>query len=310
MPTYTTDSELIPQVKRLAHIPLSQNTFLAADLCAFGNDELRTSILNQIISVRESYYLTSVSYTLDSGGIYPIPSRAIGGKIHDAQMVVGNSVYQLARIEPKDLNNTVNPPTNSYAFYFQGNYIVTIPVLTSGVLTVWFYVRPSNLVAEATCCLVTAITATTVSVSAIASGYAANTVIDFTQAQPPFGLLSYDQAIVSVDVPTTTFTFAAGVIPSDLVIGDWICLAGTSCVPQIPLEFHPLLAQRISVKVLESQGYMQKMELAQKKLMEMEKALFNILNPRSEGNAKKISPNRNLIQPGPGLRGNTWFVSP
>lgn len=310
MPSYTVDNEFIPQVQRLAHIPLSNVTFLSTDLCAFGNDELRTAILRQILSVRESYYLTQANLTLNSSGSYPIPYRAIGGKIHDAQMIVGNSVYQLARIEPKDLNNTVNPPTNAYAFYFQANNIVTIPILTTGVLSVWYYLRPSNLVVSSTCCQVTAITATTVTVSSIPSTYVTNTVIDFTQDQPPFGLLSYDQTIVSVNSGTSTFTFGASVIPATLAIGDWICLAGTTCVPQIPLEFHPLLAQRVSVKVLESQGYIPKMEVAQKKLMEMEKDLFDILNPRSEGNAKKISPNRALILPGPGRRGVPYFVAP
>lgn len=308
MPSYTTDSELIPQVKRLAHIPLSNVTFQAADLCAFADDETRTAILRQILSVRESYYLINQDIPVNATGLFPIPYRAIGGRIHQVAMVVGTIVYPLARIEPKDMTNTINPPTNTYAFWFQGNNIMTLPILPSGVCRVWHYVRPSNLVSVSACAQVTAITSTTCTVSALPSGYSVNTLIDFTQDQPPFGLLSYDNAITGV--ASNVLTFNSGVIPSNLSVGDWICLAGTTPVPQIPLEFHPLLAQRVSVKVLESQGYMTKMQAAQKKLEEMEKDVMSIINPRDEGNSKKIVPNRGIIRPGPNRAGGFWYVAP
>ena len=307
MPSYTTDNELVKQVQRLAHIPLANTTFLPADVCALADDECRTAILRQILSVREAYYLTNQDVAVNATGIFPIPYRAIGQRIHEVQMVVGTLVYPLARIEPKDLTNTLNAPTNTYGFYLQANNIVTLPILPSGVCRIWHYVRPSNLVSSSTCAQVTVITSTTVTVSSVPSGYSTNVLIDFTQDQPPFGLLSYDVPITNV--VGSVLSFAAGTIPTTLAVGDWICLAGTTPVPQIPLEFHPLLAQRVSVKVLESQGYLQKMEAAQKKLQEMEKDVLSIISPRDEGNSKKITPNRGLIQPGSN-RGKGWYVAP
>lgn len=308
MPSYTTDNELVPQVQRLAHIPLSNVTFLPTDICAFGDNECRTALLRQILSVRESYYLTYIDIPVNASGIYHIPSRAIGQRVHDIQMVVGTIVYQLARIEPKDMVNTINPPTNTYAFWLQGNDIVTLPILNSGVVRIWHYVRPSLLVAQATCCQVTVITATTVTVAAVPTTYTTGTVIDFTQDQPPFNLLSYDVPILNA--ASTVFTFGAGLIPVDLAVGDWVCLSGTTPVPQLPLEFHSLLAQRISVKVLESQGYLEKMKAAQAKLKEMETDIMSIINPRDEGNAKKITPNRAVVRPGPSRGRGFWYVAP
>lgn len=310
MPSYTTDNELIPQVQRLAHIPLSNVTFQPVDICAFGDGECRTALLRQILSVRESYYLTNIDIPVNSTGVYAIPYRAIAGRLHDVQMVVGTLVYQLARIEPKDMTNTINPPTNTYAFWFSGNNIVTLPILPAGVVRFWHYVRPSNLVSSTTCAQVTAINlaANTVTVSALPTNYVVNTLIDFTQDQPPFGLLEYDVAITNV--ASNVLTFGSGLVPPTLAVGDWICLAGTTPVPQIPLEFHPLLAQRISVKILESQGYTQKMQAAQAKLMEMEKDVMSIINPRDEGNPKKITPNRGLVRPGPNRGGGFWYVAP
>lgn len=310
MPSYVVDNELIPQVVRLAHIPLSNNTFLPVDILAFGDNELRTHILAQILSVRESYYLTFLDQPVNSTGIYPIPYRAIDGRIHAVQMVVGNVVYLLARIEPKDLINNVNPPTNAYSFYFAGNNIVTLPTLPGGVLRTWFYITPSLLVPQAQCMQITVIADPVITVSSIPSIYTANVTVDFTQANPPFGILNYDQAILSVNTGLNTITFNSGVVPPNLAIGDFLSLANTSCIPQIPLAFHSVLAQRVSCKILESQGYMPKFQVAQAKLLEMEKAVTDIINPRDEGNPKKITPNRGLISPGPGRNGSFWTVAP
>lgn len=304
MPSYTTDNLLVPQVKRLAHIPLAQTTFEATDICALADDECRVNLLEKILSVRESYYLAPKDTAVNASGVYDIPYRAIAGRVHSVQMVIGTQVQPLARMEPHQMNSTMNPPQGSYSFYFQGNSIVTLPILPGGSARIWHYVRPSNLVAQALCAQVTAIAGNDVTVAAVPDGYTTGVNIDFTQDQPPFGLLSYDVAITNL--VGSTFTFGSGLVPSRLAVGDWICLAGTTPVPQIPLEFHPLLAQSVSVKILESQGYLQKMEVAQKKLSKMEKEILSIINPRDEGDAKKITPNRGLIRPG--RRRGGWFV--
>jgi hypothetical protein len=55
--------------------------------------------------------------------------------------------------------------------------------------------------------------------------------------------------------------------------------------------------------VLEGQGYLPKMQMAQRKLEEMERDVLSIINPRDEGNPKVITPSRGLISPGPARRG-------
>jgi hypothetical protein len=305
MPSYTTDNLLVPQVQRLAHIPLAQTTFVAADICALADDECRVNLLHKVLSVRESYYLAYKDIAVNATGIFNIPYRAIAGRIHSIQLVSGTNVQGLSRMEPHQMTNTLTPPQGSFSFYFQGNTIVTLPILPSGSARIWHYVRPSNLVAQATCAQVTVISGNDVTVSAVPTGYTTGINIDFTQDQPPFGLLSYDVAITNV--VGSVLSFGSGLVPSGLVVGDWICLAGTTPVPQIPLEFHPLLAQSVSVKILEAQGYLQKMEVAQKKLNKMEKEILSIINPRDEGDPKKITPNRGLISPGRGRRGG-WFA--
>jgi len=310
MPSYTTDNELVPQVQRITHIPTANVTFLAADICALADRETRPSLMNRILSVREGFYLTYIDIPVNTTGVFAIPYRAIAQRIHGVQMVVSTLIYPLARIEPKDMTNTINPPTNTYAFFIEGNNIVTLPILPSGVCRIWHYVRPSNLVSSTTCAQVTAINlgANTVTVSSVPTSFTIGTNIDFTQDQPPFSLLEYDVAIANI--AGSVLTFGSGLVPSALAVGDWLCPAGTSPVPQMPLEFHPVLEQRTAVRCLLSQGYLQKAAAEQKKLEEMEKEVMSIINPRDEGNAKKIAPNRSLIRPGPNRSGRGWYVAP
>lgn len=301
--SYTLDNYLLPGVVRNSHLPVANVTFQAADIGVICDDEISTGILETILSTREGFYLRSVDITPDSNGVVQIPYRTIGGRVHDVQMVSGSMYIPMTRIEPSDLTNSISPPANGYAFYFRGNEIVTVPPSTSP-LRIWHYPRPSSITPEANCAQVTAIGATTVTVSATPSTFTASALLDFVQDQPPFGLLSYDKTLVSAIGNVLTFT--SGDIPSALAVGDWVCPAGLSPVAQIPLEFQPLLKQRATCRVLEFQGHMQRLEAAQAKLAEMEKKTLGIINPRAEENPKKITPSRSLVSPGIGR--NNWIV--
>lgn len=300
--SYTLDNYIVPGVVRNAKLPLSNVTYQAADIAVLSDDEISSEILKVILSTREGYYLRYIDLTPDSNGMVQIPYRTIGGRIHKVQFISGTLLMNATRIEPSDLTNTVSPPTNSYAFYIQGNDIVTLPAQAS--IRVWFFLRPSSLTPQANCGQVTAITSTTVDIASTPSSFVTGYNIDFVQDQPPFGLISYDQALTNVS--GTTLTFAAGVIPSTLAVGDWICPAGQSPVAQIPLEFQPILKQRVTVRILEIQGHLQRLAAAQAKLRELEDAVFHIINPRVEENPRKITPDRGILSPGFGRRTN-WI---
>lgn len=302
--SYTLDNYITPSVVRLSHLPVANTTFQAADISALCDGEISTAILKTILSAREGFYLRYVDLTVDSNGTVAIPSRTIGGRIHKVQFVSGNVILNAARIDPSDITNTISPPTNAYAFYLQGNDIVTLPIATVPV-RVWYFLRPSSITPSANCAQVTAITSTTVTVSATPSTFTTSFPVDFVQDQPPFGLLSYDKSMTVVS--GTTLTFAAGVIPATLAVGDWVCPAGQSPVAQIPLEFLPVLTQRVAVKVLEIQGHMQRLQAAQAKLAEIERDVLGIIDPRVEENPRKITPDRGLVAPGYGRR-NNWIV--
>lgn len=77
---------------------------------------------------------------------------------------------------------------------------------------------------------------------------------------------------------------------SGLSVGDWLALEGQTPIPQIPVEFRPLLEQRVVVKLYELQGFLEKMKIAQKKLEELERSTFTLITPRVKSSTKVIHP--------------------
>jgi hypothetical protein len=59
-------------------------------------------------------------------------------------------------------------------------------------------------------------------------------------------------------------------------------------IPQIPQELHSMLAQRVSCRCLEALGDMQKLQMANAKLQEMEKRTDNLIDNRAESSPQKV----------------------
>ena len=75
----------------------------------------------------------------------------------------------------------------------------------------------------------------------------------------------------------------------DPAIGDWMCLTGTSCVPQIPDLCHQWLARRTAFAILESRGDKAAMSIAQAKCDELERQVLSTLKPRVDGEPRHIT---------------------
>jgi hypothetical protein len=209
----------------------------------------------------------------------------------------------MPRSELSDQYSTNASPNGVPGFYLANNQIIPVPAQSVGVIRLWFYQRPNNLVVQSAASQISAIVGTTVTVGVVPTTFTTGTTVDFIKDQPFFECRAIDQSIVSAT--TTTITFST--LPTSLVVGDWVALAGQTPVPQIPVEFRPLLVQRCVVKYYEIQGYLDKMAAAQKKLEEMEKDLFAIINPRVREEPKIITASTDLI--GGTLRFRAWTAS-
>ena len=111
---------------------------------------------------------------------------------------------------------------------------------------------------------------------------------DFVNGESPNNIISVDIPIIGLNQLTKTITIDVDKIPASLRVGDYMPISGESCIPNVPSEMHPVLAQRVAMRVLEALGDSQGLTNAQNKLNEMESKTGQLLDQRVEGSAHKI----------------------
>ena len=291
--SYTT-TRLLADVKRAAHFPTNQNTFTDDDLLAMYNYEMQTYVVPMLMKVREGFFTRHVDYTIDSSNAnYPIPERAIGSRLDDVQLVIGNYIEQLRLIQVGQLDSQVGSPVGARAFTMQGNNIVLIPIPTSGILRVYYHTRPSQLVKENACGQIISIDTALnqVVVGSVPSTFSLTSVLDLVSNTSGFDTEGEDLTLANLTGTTLTFNET---LPTELKVGDWVCLSQQSPIAQIPVELMPLLTQAVVVKVYEIQGY-DKLEAAAGKLDQMQVALMALITPRVEEAPKVINAPKNDV---------------
>ncbi len=270
-PSYTTDT-LITSVKNRGMLPTSSALGNAAFL-SFMNDEIDTYIVPLLMSVRGGYLLVETPLTLTVGTAeYYIPERAIGAKMHKVEVLVGSEYEEL--IEGSDYD-------------YVGNRLVFSPTpTTADVLKLSYFQRPSRCVIAADCGVVLSTSTPAVTVVAAPTDWATTSAnYDFIKGTGPgFDARAIDRAATRSG---TTLTFALA-LPSGVVAGDYIAQAGETPVPQIPVDFQPLLAQRIVCRALEALGANTKLPAAEATAERMKKALLSTISPRTEGQSRRV----------------------
>ncbi len=282
--TYTT-SDLIDDILLLGHVPTGNNTFTPAKILRLASFELITPITKQILSTRGGYYMTYVDLEPVSDGLYMIPSDAIAGALANVELIQGPTIVPVNLIEESEQFSTDSPTSTSYGFFMRGNHVQILPTPPIGFARLWFFKRTSTLILTTAASQITAINGAVLSVSTIPSTIGAGAFVDALGDQPPFNILGDDLEIL--DITGTDITLDAEV--ENLEIGDWLALHNQTPIPQIPVEFRFLLAQRVVVKIYELQGYLDKMKAAQAKLEEYEKDTFSLITPRVKSQTKIIN---------------------
>lgn len=305
MSDYLSSNSLVESVKRRASVPENQSTFTKADFLEFANEELRLALVPKLMSLHEDFLLFEIDIPIEPGkNEYEIPSRAVGNKLRDVQYKRADGSYsELTRIGIGDRFSDfrANVNTGYQKYYIKNNKVVFYPDIggnSSDFVTMVFYIKPSKLVLETRCGVVTGINTSTgeVVLSSVPSNFGTDVTYDFYRSGSPFNVLKIDASIISINTTTKSITFAPSDIPEDLKVGDHICQSGECIIPQVPSELHVLLAQMIACRVLESQGDAQGLQLAMAKLADMQESTGFIIDNRVEDSPKKISPRRGIVR--------------
>jgi hypothetical protein len=288
---YTTTG-LLASIRRRASLPNTATAGTAdADLLAYANEELQLRLTAQIMSLREDYFLTHDDRAI-SGARYRIPTRAIGGKLAGVYLLdaAGNVLEKLERESHSRLEDWVSSGSAS-AIHVEGNAVVLLPsaATTATTLRLSYYSRPGELVSAALAIPIASISGGAATVN-INSGIGTSGPLDIVKSSPGFECALTDAvaALDNTDFGTlgqSTITFAS---LEGVAKGDYIAPAGTSPVPQIPLEFHAILAQRAALKALQALGDKAGVDDAKRELAEMEEAIGVLASPRIDSSPQKI----------------------
>jgi hypothetical protein len=282
---------MIASLRRRSLLPeaAANGSLSTSDLVALMSEELQTYVMAEVLKLREEFAVYDYDFTLTDGtASYTIPARAIGSKLKDVYLADGDGWVALPRIEPEE-GLGITGAGGPSAYYLKGNSVVFVPEPGAEDVRFSYFRRPNKLVEPDDCGLITAINTGTgvVTVSSVPSDFTTSVRYDLVQANPQFETLAMDKTATAVGASSLTFA----TLPTGLAVGDYVCTAGESPVPQIPVELHPLLAQRTAVKALEALGD-SKVSVAKALCDESLRQAQTLLSPRVEERSRFIV-NRN-----------------
>lgn len=315
---YTT-TNLLADIKRKAFVPISQITFDDSGLLDVADEEIQVGIVPFIMAVREEYLVDYQDYEIDgTTRLFEVPSRSIGAKLRDVTVLINpdNQENQpneksLPEINAEDavFNNNFNNFLALPSFFLRDNNVVLSPGASSfagQTLRLYYFKRPSKLILVTACSKITSISTNTAVVNIVptnfgTSGGTITITVDVIKAKPPFKILTMDLTI-TIDTTTNTATFPSNLSDYEITEGDYICLAGESPIPLLPVELHSLLAQRAAVKILASLGDSANFQIATNRLQEMEKNIRELISNRVEGANRKVVSKFNTFNQSPWRR--------
>jgi hypothetical protein len=289
-----TSSKLIESVRTRAMLPDDTSVYTDQRILDVLNEQIDTSLLPALLSINEEHLVVSQDNSTSSNNRYKIPYRAIGNKLRDVNYSIGDTVYELSRMSLEELSDYRTNGTNRYqndVFYLEGDEIVLLSSSRSySNLKMYFYLRPNVLVREKEVGKITTIDKGTglITFEKFPENFSNLTEFDFVSNVTPNRILKWDITKTDSDVSTKSIIFDPADIPEGLSVGDYICAKEESPVPNIPTEYHPILAQMAAVHILEALNDTEGLQNATRRLDRMLNSVMKMTDNRVEGAPQKI----------------------
>lgn len=289
----STTQDLINRIKVRASIPTNDNLFSTAEYLQMLLDEYISQIIPLFQKANEEYFLSHKIIPIVAGQTtYRIPAKSISASLRDVQLIdqSENIIISVNRLYEEDRSLQLS------GYYLVGNKIELSKDLiqnTQYSLRLPYFKRPSRFVLPSACAEITEIDTNlnTVTVASLPSNFSTSKPVDILQASSPYDFISEDETITNISGLVLTFNS----LPSDLAIGDYICLAGESCVPtMLPLEAENILVQATLCSVLSSKKDKAAADFELQKLEMSKQSFTNMIEPRVKSSDQKIT-NRNSL---------------
>jgi hypothetical protein len=240
---------IVAQMNLKGSLPAGR--FADSELLSFASDALLSDLVPAILDAREDFYVRTLDYVITAGqAAYDVPSRALYGNLREVKVIRGTQLVDLTRMDLEQARDSTSGVPR--AFYMSGNQVVLYPTpaTTADTLRLSYCIRPSRIVTNAECAVITAIVGSTLTVT-IPTGWTTTNTFDLVRGRPGFDIISFDLTASAVGSGMVTLNAAP---PSTLVVGDYICLAEQSCFPFLMPEAQIALVQYAIATALESLG--------------------------------------------------------
>lgn len=254
MPDFTT-AELLTEVRQRAALAVDQDTWDAAAILREATNVAQSACTARLRGFGQGYQETFVDYNVGSS-VLRVPPRCLG-QLRDVQYAQGGDPRQLISLASVGTAEEAEP-RQSVAQYFRlsGDLLYLPENMNSGLLRLYYLLRPSKLVEADRCAQVTAVAGATITVSSVPANITVGSLVDVVSLTPP----SFRPRMIDVEVSGIVGTdITLATTPSGTqvpVVGEYLCSAQESCVAQVPFEMYPYLWQQTAVNILVTQKAM------------------------------------------------------
>lgn len=305
-----TGNKMIDSVRKRTMCPDDTSIYTDEDILDILDEEMQVQVLDKLVRLRGDNITHVVDIAKNDSGRYVIPTRALGDKLRDASLLKGSEEYELSQIdigELPDYSGYTRDFNENGVFYMQSNEVVLVsPTRSYDFVRMRYHLRPNFLTKVERAGIISSIVqdtdanTLTLSLSQVGSTFTENEIYDIVGKNTPNKIKAMDL------VPSSLTTGDTGIIVFDLdeigdylneiIVGDYVTLAGETPVPNIPTEMHPLLAQAAAVQVLEGLGDTEALQNAVARFDKMVNAVQTLIDARVELAPKKIKPRHGALR--------------
>jgi len=285
-----TTNELIDHIGRRIVIPISQGKYVNLDYRSFLDDCIITKIVPKLITIDEFYCVDRQTIPLiGSTSKYRLPNRSVCWALDEVGYVdnAGN-YFKLPRTSKR---HEYQSSTSTYpsGFYLEDGFIYTTPNMgatVTGSLQLGYFRRRNKMALVSACGLITNVVTAApnyvITVDNAPSGTA--TGADFISGTTPYDLIADNTAITLVGVTVTVPIASFDRTP---VNGDWVVQAGYTPIPQLPDEWHYILADYASRKLLIGSSDEKTISLIDDDINDSLTGIKHVMQTRVKGSPRK-----------------------
>lgn len=286
-------------------MPSVQALFSDSELVNIMDFEMGAKIIPLMDNQAEEYFVTLADIPYNqSVTTYSLPVRATADKLRAVSFVdANNNEIRIPRLRPEDIMSNVNSTGLAinpalWGFYLENDkcklYLGSFTGSSNSYkfLRLRFIRMPNTLVLSTACGQITAIAGNVVTVSNVPATFVTGTTYDIVSNSPQMFVSQGDDLVIS-SVVGSNITFVA--LPATVQIGDWVCLAMQSPIPQIPFKVgFQFLLQLAAAKCLEIHADAQGYNVAMSQAADMKTLFISMITPRVDGNVIRLTTANSL----------------